>query len=67
MIEPRVEFVFVAAFGAGYAKAACEYSHEALTEHLAEAQLGPIVLEPDLLEMTETVELDLVAEDMIVL
>lgn len=63
VFEPKVGFV--AASEAEYMMAPCENTRGALSEALAGAQLGATVVEPELLDMPETVELDLFAEGMV--
>lgn len=62
MFEPRVGFVFVAA--SEYMMAPCE-TRGALFEVVAGVQLGATVVEPELLDKSETVEIDSFAEGMV--
>ncbi len=65
VFEPKVGSVFAAASEAEYMMAPCENTQGDLSEALAGAQLGATVVQPELLDMPETVELDLLAEGMV--
>lgn len=58
VFEPKAEFVLVAASEAEYMMAPCENIQAAPFEVLVGAQLGPTVVQPELLGNPETVEVD---------